>query len=150
MALQYTTRTVGPVFYVSLHGTVNGPEVESTYRALLGACLRGGCTDMLVDALAADGDLSMLERFDFGKSVAEHNAAAEGVLGEAVRVAIVADPPLAHPTRFGELVALNRGARVKVANGVDEAFRWFGITADGDPAGEAIDDERVDDRSLVS
>lgn len=133
MALQYTTRIVGPVFYVSLQGTVSGPDADSTYRTVLNACLDGGCTDMLLDALATDGDLSMLERFDFGKTVAEHNAAAEGVLGEAVRVAIVADPPLAHPSRFGELVAINRGARIRVTSDVDDAFRWFGITPAGDP-----------------
>src|SRR5690242_5751179 len=98
MALQFSTRMVGPVFCVSLAGTVDLPTARETYDRVLRACVSGGCAWMLLDARGADGELSTLERYDFGKHVAERNVAAEGDLGMEVRVALVARVPLADPS----------------------------------------------------
>ncbi|HET7233072.1 MAG TPA: hypothetical protein VFJ16_23890 [Longimicrobium sp.] len=133
MALGFSTRMVGPVFYVSLVGTVDATNVCEVYDTALRACLDGGCTLMLLDALGAEGGLTTVDRFDLGKFVAERNTLAQGGLGAAVRVALVAHPPLADPSRFGALVANNRGALVTVTAGVDEALRWFGVAPPASP-----------------
>jgi len=127
MPLEYTTRQMGPVFFVTLTGTVELNAARHAYDRVLRACLASGCTAMLLDAGGACGELSTLERYDFGKHVAARHVAAEGELGQELRVALVARPPVADPTHFGALVANNRGGRFLVAAAVDEALRWFGV-----------------------
>lgn len=128
MPLEYTSRKVGPVFFVALAGTVDLDAAREAYDRVLRDCVDGGCTLLLVDARGAEGELSTVERFDFGKHVADRNAAAEGDLGLTFRVALVARVPLADPEHFGALVANNRGGKIKVTDQVEDAFDWFGIT----------------------
>jgi hypothetical protein len=42
-------------------------------------------------------------------------------------VAYVGDEPLIDPARFGETVAVNRGALIKVTTDLNEAFAWLGV-----------------------
>jgi len=127
MPLEYTSRKVGPVFFVSLAGTVDLDAAREAYDRVLRACVDGGCTSLLLDARGVDGELSTVERFDFGKHVAERNTTAERDLGLTLRVALVARVPLADPGHFAAVVANNRGGKIKVAEQVEDAFDWFGI-----------------------
>jgi hypothetical protein len=40
------------------------------------------------------------------------------------------------PGRLGELVAVNRGAPVRVLGEMEEAYRFLGVTAQGEPLEE--------------
>ena len=46
-----------------------------------------------------------------------------------MRVAVFARRPLVDPDRFAETVAVNRGAKVKVSERLDEALAWLGVSA---------------------
>jgi SOS response regulatory protein OraA/RecX len=46
-----------------------------------------------------------------------------------VQVAVYGRRPLIDPERFAETVAVNRGAKVKVSEQLDEALAWLGVSA---------------------
>ena len=121
-------RIEGPLFHVSLAGETTGPQAEEMYRAVLRECVAGGCSKMLIDCRELSGELSTVDRFWFGKVVADENAAlqADGS-GRQVRVAVVGRLPLLDERRFGRTVATNRGAAVEVTEDLEAAYRWLGL-----------------------
>jgi hypothetical protein len=126
-------RIEGPLYYVSLAGETDGPQAEDMYRAVLRECVAGGCSKLLLDCRELSGEFSTMDRFSFGKVVADENAALlAGGSGRQVRVALVGRLPLIEERRFGETVATNRGALVKVTQDLASAYRWLGL----DPPGE--------------
>ena len=48
-----------------------------------------------------------------------------------LQIAVYGHQPFVDPGRFGETVALNRGANVKVSERLDEARAWLGVGAEG-------------------
>jgi len=123
----------GPLLYVSLAGEMDGRLAEQTYREVLRECVAGGRWKMLIDGRALSGELSTTDRYSLGKVVADENAAiAARDAGRQVRVALVGNPPLIDRDRFGETVARNRGAAVKVTYDLESAYRWLGVEPPAD------------------
>jgi len=134
-------RFEGPLFYVSLNGEMNGRLAEQTYRQILRECVAAGRSVMLLDCRGLTGELSTTDRYSLGKVVAEENAAvAAAGVGTHVRVALVGSHPFVDRDRFGETVARNRGAAVKVTFDLASAYRFLGLDppdhapAETDPA----------------
>ena len=81
----------------------------------------------LVDALNVTGEIQIVERFDialfFAEEMRKFNLAHKelGIL----RIAFVMKPPILDPERFGETVAINRGANVKACETIEEAMPWL-------------------------
>ena len=118
----------GPLFYVSLAGEMDGRLAEKTYREVLRECVAGGRSKMLIDCRALSGELSTTERYSLGKLVADENASvAAREPGGQVRVALVGTQPFIDRDRFGETVAVNRGAAVKVTEDLASAYRFLGL-----------------------
>ena len=130
-------RFEGPLFYVSLNGEMNGRLAEQTYRQILRECVAGGRTRMLLDCRGLTGELSTTDRYSLGKLVAEENAAvAAAGTGKHVRVALIGNYPFIDRDGFGETVARNRGAMVKITDDLPSAYRFLGLDPpDHDPAG---------------
>jgi hypothetical protein len=132
-------RFEGPLVYVSLAGEMNGRQAEQAYRKVLRECVAGGCSKMLIDCRALSGELTTTERYSLGKVVADENTSvASGEGGRHVRVALVGSPPFIDRDRFGETVARNRGAAVKVTYDLESAYRWLGVEP---PAAVAPEEE---------
>ena len=88
-------------------------------------------TKVLVDGRQVLGNPEPLERFYYGKYVAE--AVAKAVNGrkiEVPRFAYVLKVPVLDPNRLGETVAINRGMRIKAFDNLKEGLWWLGISAD--------------------
>ena len=118
----------GPLFYVSLAGEMDARLAEKTYREVLRECLAGGRSKLLIDCRALSGELSTTERYSLGKLVADENASvAARAAGRQVRVALVGSQPFIDRDRFGETVAVNRGAAVKVTEDLASAYRFLGL-----------------------
>jgi hypothetical protein len=91
-----------------------------------------GHSRILLDATAVTGAPSQDERYALGVYVADEQRRLAAQTPPCVlQMAIYAHRPLADPNRFGETVALNRGAKVKVSERLDEALAWLGISAEG-------------------
>ncbi|HVG43804.1 MAG TPA: hypothetical protein VM890_03710 [Longimicrobium sp.] len=118
----------GPLFYVSLAGEMDGRLAEKTYREVLRECVAGGRSKLLIDCRALSGELSTTDRYSLGQLVADENASvAAREAGRQVRVALVGSQPFIDRDRFGETVAVNRGAAVKVTEDLASAYRFLGL-----------------------
>jgi|SRR5436190_17298168 len=104
-------------------------EAEVTFPQILEALLKNKLRNVLVDGREVTGDPEPLERFYYGRYVAD-------VVGQTVnrtrievpRFAYVLLPPVLDPNRFGETVAVNRGMRIKVFDDIKQAEWWLGIS----------------------
>jgi len=127
-------RVEGPLFHVTLAGETDGRRAEESYRAVLRECVAGGCSKLLLDCRGLSGELTTVDRFWFGKLVADENAAAHAAGNGHVQVVLVGHLPLIDERRFGETVATNRGAAVKVTDDLASAYRWLGLDPPAAPS----------------
>jgi hypothetical protein len=128
MALDCRFERMGPLLHATLRGAFTVADAKAAYRGLLDECVAGGAVVVLMDCREVEGDPTVMERFDFSEFVALENVAAvDAGRTAALRVALVGGSPLIDPRRFGETVALNRGAWIKVTTELDEAVRWLEI-----------------------
>lgn len=88
---------------------------------------KAGLGKVLVDARGVTGDLSTIERFEYGELIAE--------LLSSFKVAFVLHRSLRDPSSFGEIVAVNRGADFKTFTEMNEACDWLGVTPPGNANG---------------
>ena len=79
-------------------------------------------TAILIDGRRLTGELfTTMERFKVGEAFAY----LQRGLPFVTRVAVVGNEPLVDPNRFGETVAVNRGALGKVFTDIEEATMWL-------------------------
>ncbi len=76
---------------------------------------------ILVDIRGLKGCMATMQRFNIGEAVPKIQRKYPPVIG----IAIVGDEPMVDPERFGETVAVNRGAAGKVFTDIDEARTWL-------------------------
>ena len=94
------------------------------------AAIATGHTRVLLDASAVTGVPTQDERYVLGLFVAaEQRILAARTPPVDMQVAVVGQRPLIDPDRFGETVAINRGAKVKVSEELAEALAWLGVSA---------------------
>lgn len=111
------------------HGEFSLTEAEANFHEILDALVKDKLRNVLVDGRQVNGDPAPLERFYYGKFVAE--AVAQTINRtriEVPRFAYVLHPPMLDPKRFGETVAVNRGMRIKVFDDLKQAESWLGIS----------------------
>ena len=131
MSMEFRCERVGPLLHAVVRGAFSVASAKAVYRGVLEECIARGTTVVLLDCREAEGNPTTMERFDFAEFAALETVAAVDV-GKTVmpRIALVGNTPLVDARRFGETVALNRGAWMKVTTDYQEALRWLGI----DPA----------------
>ena len=103
---------------------------QDVYDEAVQTALAAGHDRILLDATAVSGAPTQDERYMLGLFVAaEQRILAAKHPAISVQVAVVGRQPLVDPERFGETVAVNRGAKVKVSEQLDEALAWLGVRA---------------------
>ena len=116
-----------------LRATVSGPynlrEAQDLYDRIVKSALAAERTQILIDASGVTGAPTQDERYMLGLFVAaEHRILAARTPPIDVRVAVYGRRPLVDPDRFGETVAINRGAKLKVSEQLEEALAWLGVS----------------------
>jgi len=117
-----------------LRATVSGAyslrTAQDAYDRAVKTALASGHTRVLIDASQMTGAPTQDERYMLGVFVAgEQRLLAARTPPLEVQVAVFGHRPLIDPDRFAETVALNRGAKVKVSERLDEALAWLGVSA---------------------
>jgi len=117
-----------------LRAIVSGPyslrTAQDAYDQIVKAAVEQGRTRILIDASGVTGAPTQDERYMLGLFVAaEQRILASKTPSVQVQVAVLARPPFTDPNRFGETVAVNRGANLKVSERLDEALAWLGVSA---------------------
>jgi hypothetical protein len=105
-------------------------SAQDVYDQAIKIAVAGGHSRLLLDASRVTGAPTQDERYMLGLFVAaEQRILASKTPPAEVQVAVYGRQPLIDPERFGETVAVNRGAKVKVSEHLDEALSWLGVTA---------------------
>jgi hypothetical protein len=117
-----------------LRATVSGAyslrRAQDVFDETVKAALAAGHRRILLDASGVSGAPTQDERYILGLFVAaEQRILAAKTPPIEVQVAIYGRQPLIDPNRFGETVAVNRGAKVKVSEQIEEALSWLGVSA---------------------
>jgi hypothetical protein len=117
-----------------LRATVRGAftlrAAQDTYDEAIKAAVASGHTRILIDANGVTGMPTQDERYMLGLFVAaEQRILSAKTPPVDVKVAFLGRQPLVDPNRFGETVAVNRGANVKVSEQLEEALAWLGVSA---------------------
>jgi hypothetical protein len=111
-------------------GEYNLRGAQDVYDQAIKIAVAGGHSRLLLDASRVTGAPTQDERYMLGLFVAaEQRILASKTPPAEVQVAVYGRQPLIDPERFGETVAVNRGAKVKVSEHLDEALSWLGVTA---------------------
>ena len=80
---------------------------------------------LLLDVRNMSGNLTTIQRHEVATYFT--NLCREHPYTRKIQVAVVGDPPLIDPNRFGETVAINLGLNISVTNDMDEALKWLGV-----------------------
>ena len=116
----------------ALSGVFSLRGAQDAYDRAVKAALPLGFSRILFDASAVTGNPSQDERYALGLFVATaQRMLAATIPPRFLQVAVYGHQPLIDPNRFGETVALNRGAKVKVSERLDEALAWLGVSPEG-------------------
>jgi hypothetical protein len=117
-----------------LRATVSGVyslrQAQDVFDEAVRAAVAAGHTRILLDASGVTGAPTQDERYILGLFVAaEQRILASKNPPIEVQLAIYGRQPLIDPNRFGETVAINRGAKVKVSEQLEDALAWLGVKA---------------------
>jgi hypothetical protein len=115
-----------------LRATLTGPfslsDAQATFVNILDAVVQHQAGKILIDGRAITGEPETLERFYYGKFVADAVADLNSRgRAHAPQFAYVLVAPILDSQRFGETVALNRGMYVKAFDNMSAAEHWLGI-----------------------
>jgi len=111
---------------VRVAGEITLVEANDCFARMLQAIARHEAKKVLVDCRDLTGTMSVLDRYQHATyAVQELRKAYDTGVSWDTPFAYVVQPPLFDNTRFGETVARNRGANVKVSDNLEEALQWL-------------------------
>jgi len=110
---------------VTCRGEYSTAEVLEILSDTIDYAADNGREAALLDATAMTGNPDTMQRYELGRKGAEMQLGKPTL----VAMAIVGRQPLIDPERFGETVALNRCAVVKVFEDHDAAVHWLEHTS---------------------
>jgi hypothetical protein len=117
--------------YAAVSGEFSLTAAQAVYDQVVHAALPLAQARILIDARYVTGKPSQEERYALGLFVATEQRLMAGKSSFEPQVAVLGRQPLVDPNRFGETVAVNRGAKVKVSERLEEALHWLGVRATG-------------------
>ncbi|HEY7753094.1 MAG TPA: STAS/SEC14 domain-containing protein [Steroidobacteraceae bacterium] len=107
---------------LSCSGTYTLDEALRVYALAFEEAVKAGRLAVLVDVREVTGrEPSLTERYDQGIKVAELQLRYI----PRIRFALLGREPLIHPERFGEIVAIHRGAQARVFTDLEAAREWL-------------------------
>lgn len=129
MSLQLSIENRGKYLYAALSGgAVDMAQAKELFKRILDSSVEHRVSRVLIDCRGVSTGISTTARFEFAGFMAEQQRRLlASSPSTASRIAFVGNPPLIDPERFGETVALNRGANVKVADNMDDALGWLDL-----------------------
>lgn len=120
--------------YVTVTGEFSLEEAERTFLEILDAVAQHKHTKVLFDGRQILGQPTGMQRFYYGKYVAQAVADFPRRSGlRSPKFAYVLDEPVLDPRRFGENVAANRGMNVKAFDNLKDALEWLGVGPSNKP-----------------
>jgi len=100
-------------------------DVMHAIQKVSAAVERYKATSVLFDGRGLAGTLTSMDRFNYGSFIAQLNRQLS--LPIRPKIAQILPSDLIDPQRFGETVAVNRGATTKVFDNIEDALEWLGV-----------------------
>jgi len=115
----------------TIEGTIAFESSEQILRQIAAACRDHDQHHVLIDATRLpEKSLSVIELYQLGSGLQEYG------FGASHRIAIVCNPgESTQRGKFFELVAVNRGANVRVFDRLEDAWAW--LSEESRPGGSA-------------
>ena len=114
--------------YATVTGHFSLEEATKTFLELLDAVAQHKSEKVLFDGREISGEVTAYQRFYYGDYVAGAVLALVDRSGmKPPDFAYVLKEPILDAGRFGELVAVNRGMRVKAFDNLEDALEWLGL-----------------------
>ena len=122
MGIQFEVDVRPDYVYLSCTGLFSNDALLDVYEKGITIAEDKDLMAILLDIRGLGGaPMSTIQRFDHGEAVPriqlEHSS--------RICLVMVGDEPMIDPERFGETVAVNRGATGKVFTDIDEAVTWL-------------------------
>ena len=89
------------------------------FPQVIDAARNASVSKILFDVRSVTGQLNTVERFEYASRIAE--------LFRGFKVAFVVNKSLRDPDLFGETVAVNRGANIRVLSTLAGAYDWLKV-----------------------
>ena len=81
---------------------------------------------ILIDVSNITGNIPFFDRFEYSAFLAKFQREhASPKMTRMTRIAVVGHKPIVDKKKFGETVAVNRGANVEVFTDMDNAYAWL-------------------------
>jgi len=125
--IQYTPLEKDGYLKVSVSGYYSLSEVKKMYTHALEIIIEKELSKIFFDSFAVHGRITTTERFYMGEFAAMEAIKFRNKGLENFTVAFYGKEPIIDPARFGELVAKNRGLKIKVTTDIDEALQFLEI-----------------------
>ncbi len=113
--------------YAAASGEFSLAGARTAYGNVLQAAARYRQPRILLDCTRITGAPTVDDRLQFGMFMAEEQTRVRGQLPQDPQVAILAVPPLMDPGRFTQMVANNRGVRMRASESLQELLSWLGV-----------------------
>ncbi len=114
-------------FYALLSGEFTLDSAKAVFRGVLQAAAGYRQPRILMDCTRIGGQMTVNDRLEFGMYMAEEKLRTLAQLPEGPQVAILAVPPIMDPGRFTQMVANNRGVRMRASESLQELLSWLGV-----------------------
>ena len=98
-------------------------KAKDLFKLSIDSALLHNKSKILIDVTNITGTIPFLDRFEYSEFFAKYRA--EHALTKINKTAVVGQEPIVHKDRFGETVAVNRGANVRVFTGMNKALIWL-------------------------
>jgi hypothetical protein len=128
MGLDLQVERKADYLLITVSGGFDLESAKDAARRIIEFCEAHKQSKALVDCRNVAGPLSTIERYDYATFVADLHTRYALEHGAPLRVAYVGNEPLIDPSRFGETVAVNRGALLKATTDMGEARAWLGVS----------------------
>jgi hypothetical protein len=128
MSLEYQVTPEAGFLLVSMSGPYEASDAPEASQLIVEALEEHQPSKVLIDVLSVEEPLSATDRF-YLSTLFSVKYIKERITGKIprCRFAVVGKEPLIDPNRFGETVAVNRGAGVKAFTRMEKALAWLKV-----------------------
>ena len=125
MGMMLNLETESQIIRAVISGEFSDEEGKRTFLEILGTSERLGIDKILIDGAQVTGNINIIQRFFYGEFVAQTTLDLRMRSNHYPQLAYVLKEPVLDPNRFGETVAVNRGAFCKAFDNIHEALAWL-------------------------
>ena len=109
------------ILFINATGIYSLTNAKDLFKLSIDSALLYSKSKILIDVTGVSGTIPFLDRFEFSEFLSQYKARHD----LKRKIAVAGQEPIVDKGRFGENVAVNRGANVRVFTDMKEALIWL-------------------------